>query len=205
MRRPEVTSGQQSRVKKEAEEDSHTTRLDKGQKKSRNQQQPQGKCRRRLASYTRWRLYKIKRLAVSGLQGQMAEKNTTLSHHFFSRYSSYSWPEHWNFRKPSQVTRTSVLFRPFLIKNKKNPKPPKYSHTKLLHSPRSSSNFWRNKGKTEYIFWLHKGPTFSLRDSSGKVLCGHGLDSQYLDHRHGLMLVMVSSLAPSSHTLCGLP
>ncbi|KAK4829388.1 LOW QUALITY PROTEIN: hypothetical protein QYF61_003728 [Mycteria americana] len=33
MRRPEVTSGQQSRVKKEAEDDSHTTRLDKGQKK----------------------------------------------------------------------------------------------------------------------------------------------------------------------------
>lgn len=128
MRRPEVTSGQQSRVKKEAEEDSHTTRLDKGQKKSRNQQQPQGKCRRRLASYTRWRLYKIKRLAVSGLQGQMAEKNTTLSHHFFSRYSSYSWPEHWNFRKPSQVTRTSVLFRPFLIKNKKPPNPPN-THT----------------------------------------------------------------------------
>jgi len=33
MRRPEVTSGQQSRVKKAAEDDSHTTRLDKGQKK----------------------------------------------------------------------------------------------------------------------------------------------------------------------------
>lgn len=33
MRRPEVTSGQQSRVKKEAEGDSHTTRLDEGQKK----------------------------------------------------------------------------------------------------------------------------------------------------------------------------
>lgn len=39
----------------------------------------------------------------------------------------------------------------------------------------------------------------------GKVLCGHGLDSQYPDHRHGLMLVTLGSLAPSSHTLHGLP
>lgn len=153
MRRPEVTSGQQSRVKKEAEEDSHTTRLDKGQKKSRNQQQPQGKCRRRLASYTRWRLYKIKRLAVSGLQGQMAEKNTTLSHHFFSRYSSYSWPEHWNFRKPSQVTRTSVLFRPFLIKNKKNPKPPKNQPEERVLASKTVNFLVRQRAVMPSLVW----------------------------------------------------
>lgn len=58
------------------------------------------------------------RLELSGLQGQIAERSTTLSQTFFSQYSSDSWLKHWNFKNPSQMNCTSVLFYPFLIKNK---------------------------------------------------------------------------------------
>lgn len=119
MSRPEVTSGQQSRVKREYKTTAALQDLTRDRKKVETSNSYKHRKSLWFNLQVKWgRGCTNKRLELSGLQGQIAERSTTLWHTFFSQYSYDSWLKHWNFKNLSQMNCTIVLFCPFLIKNK---------------------------------------------------------------------------------------